>query len=140
MNLTRRKLFGWMAALVAAPGFSGARADHSADHSKAFCPPFTRDFGTVPPAHLYHLKWHILRGIYPNAVFYERSEFVPDNGSGHPIWIRWERRTGDFASLCQAEYVGAAVDQDSPAFDFPLLGMVLNGDNMLNVIRRAIRS
>ncbi len=66
----------------------------------------------VPPQHA-HRKWHVIRTAYPTAYVYERAEWVADNGSGHPIWVRWGR-CGDFATLCSAEYVGPAIDQHAP--------------------------
>ncbi len=70
----------------------------------------------VPPQHG-HLKWHVRRADYgygdePHWV-YERAEWVSDNGSGSPIWIRWGY-CGDFASLSRGEYVGPALDQETP--------------------------
>ena len=66
----------------------------------------------APPQHA-HLKWHVIKRVESDATIYERAQWVPDNGAGYPIWIRWGY-CGDFASLCQSSYVGPAVDQDSP--------------------------
>jgi hypothetical protein len=69
----------------------------------------------VPPQHR-HLRWHVIRGLEYLGAYYERAEWVndPENGpseGGH--WVRWGR-CGDFPSLCLADYIGPALDQDSP--------------------------
>jgi hypothetical protein len=69
--------------------------------------------GCRPPPQYEHLKWHVLVQRHLDARFYERARWVPDNGSGNPIWVRWGY-CGDFAALCGCTYVGPAVDQESP--------------------------
>ena len=76
--------------------------------------------GCHVPLRYKHLKWHVIRGNLlgepePKSRFYERAEWVndPENGpaeGGH--WVRWGY-CGNFPSLCQADYVGPAIDQDS---------------------------
>ena len=68
------------------------------------------------PPQFAHLKWHTLVCVYDGddikARVYERAEWVPDNGSGIPIWNRWGY-CGDFADLCHAIYVEPHSDQRS---------------------------
>jgi len=80
-----------------------------------------RPGGCFVPERFKHLKWHVLKVEYPTGIMWERAEWVndPENGpteGGH--WVRWGK-TGDFPSLCKADYFAPAVDQDPPYAELP---------------------
>jgi hypothetical protein len=74
----------------------------------------------VPEQHK-HLKWHVLKIEYPTGVMWERAEWVNDPENGPTEGGHWVRRgkTGDFPSLCKADYFAPAIDQESPYVELP---------------------
>lgn len=72
----------------------------------------------VPEEHR-GLRWHIIRPKVPyltpdSMSYFEIAEWVNDEANGpteRGHWVRWGK-TGDFPSLCQAEYLAPFPDQE----------------------------